>query len=151
MEVVLTWHEVLMASEIGRMRKITALRKGSANNHGFAGAGWNEDIEGACAELAVAKALGTYWEGGIDTFKAGDVGGLQVRWTPSHSNSLIVRPQDPDEDRFVLVTGVCPRYVVHGWLTGRDAKDPQWERAYNDRPPAYFVPAGALTPFPSSA
>lgn len=144
--VSLQWYELLQASEVGRLRKLHSLSKGSVNNHGFSGAGWNEDIEGACAEMAVAKALGRYWDGGIDTYKGGDVGSYQVRWTPKESNSLIVRAQDADDAVFILVTGVSPHYVVQGWVTGGEAKQPQWARDPNGRPAAYFVPQQALHP-----
>lgn len=143
-DVKLAWYEVLQASETGRMRKIISMQKGSQNNHGFSGSGWNEDIEGACAELAVAKRLNRYWDGGIDTYKAGDVGGYQVRWSPTHSNSLIVRPPDADDAVFIFATGLCPDYRVQGWMRGGDAKQEQWCRQPNGRPPAYFVPASAL-------
>lgn len=145
-DITLAWYEVFQASEIGRMRKIISMQKGSANNHGFSGSGWNEDIEGACAELAVAKSLNRYWEGGIDTYKAGDVGDYQVRWSASHNNSLIVRSADADDAVFILATGVCPTYRVQGWMRGRDAKQDQWSRQPNGRPPAFFVPGAALQP-----
>lgn len=145
-DVVLQWYELLQASEIGRMRKIHSLSKGLSNNHGFSGNGWNEDIEGACAEQAVAKALGIYWDGGIDTYKAGDVGPYQVRWTPSHSNSLIVRKQDNSQAVYILVTGMCPAYTLQGWVRGGEAQRPEWLRDYNGRPPAWFVPTGSLHP-----
>lgn len=135
-----------MASEIGRLRRLTSLRHGRQNQHGFAGEGWNIDIEGACGELAVAKVLNLYWSGGIDTFKGYDIGTFQVRTTPSHSNSLIVRPPDPESHRYVLVTGLCPDYCIHGWLHGYEAKQARWLRGHNGRPPAYFVPSSALHP-----
>ena len=104
MRVTLTWSEVFHASSIGRMRKVRSMQKGSQNNHGFSGSGWNEDIEGACAEMAVAKSLQIYWNGGVDTYKDSDVGHYQVRWSDKHNNSLIVRPDDADDAVFVFVT-----------------------------------------------
>lgn len=142
--VQLEWYEVLQATDTGRWRKISSMLAGSSNNHGFSGAGWNEDIEGACAEQAVAKVLNRYWGGGIGTYKAGDVGPLQVRWTASHNNSLIIRDQDDDMAVYILVTGLCPFYQVQGWIKGIDAKQDIYLRGPNDRPPAYFVPASAL-------
>lgn len=133
-----------MASEIGRLRRLSSLRHGRQNQHGFSGEGWNIDIEGACGELATAKALNVYWNGGIDTFKGYDLGELQVRTTPSHDNRLIVRPNDPDDHRYVLVTGLCPTYQIQGWLSGREAKQACWLQDPVGRPAAYFVPSSSL-------
>ncbi len=147
MEITLDWHEYAMASEIGRLRRITALSRNSQNAHGGVNLGWTEDIEGAAAELCVAKGLNMYWNGGIDTFKDPDLGiNIQVRWTPSHSNSLIVRPADSDEDYYILVTGQIPTMKVHGYVQGKYAKDEYWLRAPNGRPPAYFVAKDYLRP-----
>jgi hypothetical protein len=140
-EVTLKWYEVMLASDVGRMRKVLSMKQ---NRHGASNVSWTEDIEGACAEMAVAKHLGMYWSGGVDTFKAADVHNIQVRWTPSHTNSLIVRDSDANEEPFVLVTGQAPTYRIHGWLWGRQAKQPQYRRRPNERPSAYFVPSGDL-------
>lgn len=143
-EVRLTWHEAAMASEIGRLRQLSSLRSNRQDQHGYAGEGWNIHIEGACGELALAKALNTYWNGSVNTFKDFDVLDLQVRTAPSHSHRLIVRPADPDQHRFVLVTGRCPNYRVHGWILGCDAKRVEWLAEEAKRPAAFFVPAAAL-------
>lgn len=144
--ITLTWHEVAMASEIGRLRQLAALKAKRVDQHGFTGDGWSEHIEGACGELAVAKALGRYWDGSINTFTGDDLPGLQVRTRSSHHYDLLVRPQDKDMTIWVHVTGRCPNYVVHGWLTSHDAKQPVYLKSYGNRPPAYFVPATALRP-----
>jgi hypothetical protein len=147
MEVELEWHEYAMAAEIGKLRRLTAVRRSSENSHGATNLSWTEDIEGAAAELVVAKCLGIYWNGGIDTFKKPDLGkDIQVRWTPLHSNSLIVREADPDSNIYILVTGTTPKFVVRGYLYGSEAKNKAWERSPNGRAPAYFVPANHLRP-----
>lgn len=147
MEITLDWHEYAMAAEIGKLRRMTALSRGSQNAHGGINLSWTEDIEGAGAELCVAKALGIYWNGGIDTFKNPDLGhNIQVRWTPSHSNSLIVRSADPDTDYYVLVTGTLPTLTIQGYALGSYAKNEYWSKAPNGRPPAYFVPKDYLRP-----
>lgn len=144
-EVELAWHEYAMASEIGRLRQLTSVRRGSADNHGFSGAGWSEHIEGACGEMAVSKLLGVYWDGGIDTFKSADIGKkIQVRTRSSHSYELIVRPDDHDDDIYVLVTGKCPKYRIWGFITGSNAKRSEYIQTHANRPPAYFVPKEAL-------
>lgn len=146
MDITLTWNEVAMASEIGRLRHLSSVRAGRTPGYGFAGVGWTEHCEGACGELAVAKALGRYWDGSINTFSADDLPGLQIRTRSKHEYELIVRPQDSDDATWVLVTGVAPHYRVRGWLGGKDAKRDEWLRDYGNRPKAYFVPHEALRP-----
>jgi hypothetical protein len=142
--IQLTWHEAAMASEVGRLRQLVSVKAGRLDQHGFAGDGWSEHIEGACGEQAVAKALNVYWDGSIDSFKRDDLPGLQVRTRSRHDWDLIVRPNDPDQAVFVLVTGRCPSYLVQGWIRGCDAKRPDWLKNHGGRPAAYFVPRTAL-------
>ena len=136
-----------MAAQVGILRRLASLKNGRPNRHGFDGTNaWNIDIEGACGEMAVAKVLGVFWDGSVDTFSANDLPNLQVRTSPDVNDRLIVRPGDSDTGRWCLVTGAFPDYVVHGWISGADAKRPEWSRDYNGRPPAYFVPQQALLP-----
>jgi len=144
MEVKLTWYEVLTASQTGCLRQLTAIRDGRKMSAGLTTDGWSEHIEGACGELAVAKALNVFWDGSVNTFKQDDLPGLQVRTRRRHEYDLIVRPSDDDDARWVLVTGRCPAYRVRGWILGSDAKQPEWLREHGGRPAAYFVPASAL-------
>lgn len=144
-EVSLSKMEALMAVNVGLMRHFSSLFAGRADKHGAREA-WDLHIEGACGELAVAKVTGAYWDAAIDVFKRPDVGGLQVRTRSRHDYELIVRVNDRDSDRFVLVTGRCPRYVIRGFIVGADAKQQRWLKAHGDREEAYFVPHDALTP-----
>ena len=142
--VTLTWHEAAMASHVGWMRQLAAIKAGKQDCHGYDGEGWSEHIEGACGEMAVAKFLGVYWDGSVNTWKANDLPGLQIRTRSRHDYDLIVRPGDDDQAVWVLVTGRCPEYRVHGWITGSEAKRAEWLRNYGGRPAAYFVPAWQL-------
>jgi hypothetical protein len=144
MDVVLTWPEVMTASLVGVMRHVKSLQCNHSNAAGFDGIGWNEHIEGACGEAALAKSLGLYWACHVNHFKGDDLPGLQVRTRRRHDWDLIVRPNDDDDARWILVTGQCPAYRVHGWIFGRDAKRHEWLRNHAGRPPAYFVPAYEL-------
>lgn len=145
--IKLLWYEVAMGSEVGRLRQVGSIAKGASDAHGFSGAGWNEHIEGACGELAVAKALGVYWGGHVNNFTGPDLvhprGNIQVRTAGAHGH-LIVRPGDSATDIWVLVTGKAPNYVIHGWILGADAKKPEYLKDWSGRPPAYFVPPAEL-------
>jgi len=149
-EITLTNHELLMASSVGTMRNIASIKAGARDNHGAKiGYDWTTAIEGACGELAAARALGRYWNGSINTFKDdGDIGyNLEVRTTHYQNGCLIVRPADKDESIYLLVIGVAPRYRVVGWIVGGKAKTPEWLSSRPDgRPAAWFVPQHALHP-----
>lgn len=145
-DVTLNWTELMIASHVGCLRRVSSMKQGFKNRHGMEpGNEWQIDMEGACGEMALAKCLGQYWGGSVNTFKmGGDVGDLQVRTTSQHNHSLIVRPDDWEASKFWLVTGMAPSYTVRGWIVGRDAKRDDWLHSYNDRPPAWFVPQASL-------
>lgn len=148
MDVSLSWPEVAMACRIGVTRHIAALRRDLPDRHGIdRDDGWRAHIEGACGEMAFAKAVDRYWCGSINTFRAGgDVGDIQVRTRSRHDYELIVRASDRDGDAFVLVTGAAPNFRVRGWIRGAAAKNAQWIREHGGRAAAYFVPHAALRP-----
>lgn len=145
--VELTDHEMRLAAHAGVERQLEALRLGRQDNHGFEGDGWGVHIEGACAEVAVAKATGRYWDAVVRRPEdlAGDVGrGLQVRSTRRSNGSLIIHHSDPDDAAFVLVVAKPPVFNLVGWIRGRDGKHDEWWRADLPRP-AFFVPQRELT------
>lgn len=146
MIVKLTAYELMQAATMGSLRQISAITKGLPDRHGFAGLGWSEHIEGSCGELAVAKALDRYCSGSVNTFKTGgDLGAnVQIRTRSRHDYELIVRPDDRDDDMFVLVTGRSPEMTIRGWLTGAEAKRAEWMRTHGNRSAAFFVPSTAL-------
>ncbi len=149
MKILLAQHEIEMAAQVGLRRQLEALQRNLPDRHGYNGRdGWTVHIEGAAGELAVAKTLGRFWNGSVNTFhNGGDVGKIQVRTRSKDDYDLIVREDDRDGDYFVLVTGCIPSFEVRGWILGTDAKRPEWLQTHGGREAAYFVPAAALTPF----
>jgi hypothetical protein len=144
--VTLARHEIELAAGVGLRRQIEALLAGRPDRHGFEGSGWDVHVEGACGELAVARFLGRYWDGSNGTYRSRpDVGRVEVRTRSSHSYDLIVREDDSPDTAYVLVTGSCPRYWVRGWIRARDARRDEWLQTHGGRPPAWFVPASALS------
>jgi len=137
---------MMQAATIGVARNIEGITKGLKAAHGLQGSGWTEHIDGAMGEMAFAKAVGFYWDGSVNTFRLPDVAGVQIRTRSAHNWDLIVRPGDADDEKFVLVTGRPPKFRVHGWIMGGDAKQEQWLKSYANRRPAYFVPQDALEP-----
>lgn len=147
MNVHLNPFELWLAGMVGSKRQIEAIRQNLPDRHGYDGDGWSIHTEGAAGEMAFAKAVGLYWNGSVNTFKReGDVVGYEVRTRSRHNYELIIRPNDPDDRIYVLVTGRSPDFRVVGWIRGRDGKRPEWLRTYGNRPAAHFVPHGALKP-----
>jgi len=146
--VRLTWHEVVLAAQVGMRRHVEALRDARPDANGRSDDdGWTAHVEGACGELAVAKVLDVYWQPSVNTFKrGGDVGLYQVRTRSRATYELIVREDDDDDATFILVRGRSPQFSVVGWIRGADAKRLDWLQTHGDRPAAYFVPDAALSP-----
>jgi len=144
--VKLNAHEIGAGARVGVARHWEAVRKGRTDRHGFSGDGWGVHIEGALGEIAAAKALNVYWDGSVNTFKADDLTGIQVRTRSKPDYELIIRPEDSEESVWVLVTGKYGTYTVRGWIRGKDAKRQEWLANHGNRPPAYFVPTDALKP-----
>jgi hypothetical protein len=148
-EVRLTFSEVASAMQVGGMRHLSCLFKGWKDKHGADSMnGWQLHVEGACGEVAAAKALNMYWPATVNTFDCADLGErIQIKTRSNPDFDLIVRQRDSDHHYFVLVTGVCPVYNVCGFLLGAEAKQEKWIKDYGNRKaPAYFVPQKALKP-----
>ena len=144
--VTLMTYEVMQAALVGLMRQISSMKKNFNISHGLSKRNWDIDIEGACGEMAVAKALNVYWDGSVDKFKSGgDIGSrLQVRTTTHPNGRLIVRDIDDESHIFLLVTGNAPEYILRGWTMGGEAKQEKYLDSPAGRPPAYFVPISDL-------
>ena len=81
----------------------------------------------------------------INTFKAPDVAGYQVRSTCRPDGRLIVRPADPDIAEFVLVITKVPKILLVGAISSKQAKrDEFWSRD------CWWVPADKLDDLPMS-
>jgi hypothetical protein len=141
-----------MAANVAMLRHVISLHKGMFRRDGTVPT-WDEDVEGACAECAVAKTLNLYWSGSVNCFSNPDVGPIGVRHTVrslDENAHLIVRPRDAkrygSQSRMVFVTGQRGKYQIHGWITIGEAQQSQWLRDPKGLGAAWFVPASALKP-----
>lgn len=147
MEIELQWYEAMSAGSVGFRRQFHALSR--ADRPAFAerypGQLWYNHIAGACAEMAVAKALGIYWGAGVDTFDSSDMQGTdyEVRFSPTGKPKI--RPRDT---RIVIgVVGSAPsitKFRILGWMRADDGKRDEWRS--EDAPICYFPPANAWQP-----
>jgi hypothetical protein len=145
--VTLTQPECAVAAHAGTIRQ--RLNQDRTHQHGYTGVGWDIHIEGAGAEMALAKYLGIYWVPAQMTPQghagdaAADVGPFEVRQTARANGSLILHKTDFADRAYVLVTGTMPTYNLQGWLYAADGWREEWWRS-DVREPAYFVPQDQL-------
>lgn len=153
MIVELEWYEMDVAINVGINRNTASWRNQRKHTAGYKPKDlFDTGIKAAAAELAVAKKLGLYWDGSVDTFKSrADVGNrTEVRMSSMRVPKLIVRPNDRSDRDYVLVVdlwehGKKPKFDLVGWMLGREAMNEQYLTDNgNGRPPAYFVPVTDL-------
>ena len=146
--ISLTKKEIMQGALVGVMRHTECIRKHTKLNQQDAKVGWQNDIEGALGEMAWAKAVNKYWSGASTFLENGssvsDVDDIEVRTTPLDSGKLILRVNDSDTKRFVLVTGLDGRYVIRGFIFGSEGKQQRFISAPNRRTAAFFVPQAEL-------
>lgn len=106
------------------------------------------DIDGAGAEMAVAKHLGIYWGSDFGHNGVDIKPNIDVKFTKHLTGRLLVfTDADPDR-KYVLVTGGMPTYNVIGWMLGHDAKKEEYlDTPDRRRPPVYAVPQERLNRF----
>lgn len=150
MRIALTTEELIHYGGLGVARCANAMEKRRVGAHGFDRnyERWQIDVEGVLCEAAAAKALSLPYEpvvGRLDTSE-GDIGpGLQVRGTKYNTGSLLVHQSDPDDDKFILVTGAYGVYDIRGWIHARDGKVEKLWKTYKNRG-AFWVGQEFLKP-----
>ena len=130
----LSEREMLLAASSGVQREVECLRKlnGGENvvseyekNNNQVGPGglWNNHIEGALGEFAVAKFLGLY-PSGITEQDATDVGEhYEVRTRGLEYQELFVKKKDNPDKYYILAQGSFGEYTIRGWITGFEVFD----------------------------
>jgi hypothetical protein len=132
--------ETYIAAQVGSMRHVASLQQGSFKGT-FSRQDWDGDCNGTIGEMALAKALGTYWSPSINVGKAADVAGYQVRTTTHRDGCLIIRGPDEKNEPYVLCIFEFPRVVIPGWIWLAEAKVDAFRRpADSNGPEAFWVP-----------
>jgi len=134
----------------GVQRRINALRQNFKNRGGDADhrtgrEAWGLDVEGAAAEMAVAKGLNRFMPFIINTSTAkdDDLNGIHVRSTPYAQGHLLIYKDDFDEKPYVLAVGAIPRFNLKGFCLGKDGKQQKYFRQTLDGN-AFWVPQDQL-------
>ena len=146
MKISLNKNEIYTAAMVGVKRRIDSYSFDKTNKFINPDVWWDMDIEGACAEMAVAKALKIYWDYSVNTFSAPDVGLFQIRHTKIPHGKLIVRPQDSDSETFILIVGSSPDFDIKGYMNGGEAKQDKYLSSPNGKAPCWMVPQEDLSP-----
>ena len=158
--VNLTSDEVTQGASVAIRRRITCIfakKRGEQHYISPEADEWSTEVEGCCAEIAVAKYLGVYWTGGVYEQKTAesDIGGTsrkrQVRHTAYSNGHLIIYPEDNPEHNIILVTGRCPTYTICGWIPIKNGMvDEFWKEPPKVRCASWWVPQEKLNPIPSN-
>ena len=112
----LSVREMVTAGEFGVIRRSNQLMQNKKTGRGTMG--WEYCIENVAGEIAVAKAFGWYWQGGLSGSKIPII----VRVRKNEEHDLVVRPTDDDNACYVFVTGCCPTFKIWGAIEGATAK-----------------------------
>jgi hypothetical protein len=151
----LSWEEVHVAAGVGAQRWIESCRTGIRDQLYTMGRKEEIEIMAAIAEAVVAKALNRKWQGSVvNTYKQPDIEpDIEVRWTARLDGKLIVRFNDFDHFRYVLVRGSLPRggslpkFMVVGWMWGYEAKCEKYLK--EPERDCFMVPENDLHPISS--
>jgi len=84
--------------------------------------GFTQHIEGAAAEMAVAKRLNLFWSGlPLENWTKPDVGfefEVKLRTNWEQDKDMGLKGTDPDDKTYVLVHGKIPSFWLIGWCFG---------------------------------
>jgi len=146
-DVVLSTGDFALAGQLGHERTAEAVQ---AHRPGRAGARPNnlaQDINGAAAEIAFARAIGADLSQSNTPDQGPDVAGYHVRSTDWPQGKLIVRPGESPDNDYVLLVGFGLTWRIVGSIRGREAMQPKFHsRLQNGRPDCFMVPQAALQP-----
>lgn len=145
MKIELTPWEIMTGAQVGVQRMVHATSNGWKHKHGADPTkGWQYNIEGALAEMALAKLLNRYWTKGMPG--DADIGQrIQVRTTHHLQGSLILHDSDPGDHIYALMVGFNGSYHYKGCILGYDGKVPANWQTRTGRP-CYFVRQSCLGP-----
>ena len=106
-----------------------------------------QEILGACGEMALCKTLGKFFTHSVNTFHhEPDIPpDIEVRTTDLQNGCLVIRDNDPEDRWYFLVIANAPRFKVVGFIKGSAAKKTEWLKNPHGHREAWFVPQEALT------
>lgn len=154
--IVLTPYDLLEGAHTGLQRRIDSITRGFAERRGLKreqiALAWYINLVGAMGEMAWAILSGCIWPRIVNSKKTDPdvLPDWQVRTLAEPWYDLLVRPDDPNHFRYVLMTGDPPEFTFRGWIDGLSAKttNPDWFCDKGNRnEPGYWVPQISLKDF----
>jgi len=144
--ISLSASEIYVAAQVGMIRQVEDIVAKKKSNTGESqNMAWQRHMEGALAECAMAKHLGVFWSKA--SWPSPDVGNVEVRSTPYSFGDLRIKPSDPDNIKFYLLTGINGTYTIRGWIYACEGKKPEyWKRMDKDREEQFWIPQAHLHP-----
>lgn len=136
--------EMMLASWMGSRRLIKATFKNLTDSVGQSN-GWENEIEGAAAEVAVAKHFGLFLPVTMDAFGAPDVGDWHIR-SSKHENAHLRIGKKETTGKYMLVIGQFNKWRIAGWIQAEEARQEKYYRQMRaDRPAkSYWIPQDDL-------
>ena len=122
--VRLEGYEVEVAVMVGSARNKSALKKESRDVYACDPVmSWGQHVEAAGAEMAVAKYLGLYWDGSVDTYRSGSGDLPYTNIDVKHSKDGKWKVKERDEGELVLVKGAMPNYIIDSYCFAIEVKE----------------------------
>jgi len=142
--IELTPTEVALAAQIGSRRFIESTFSGRKQYVGDSD-GWNNNIEGCLAEVALAKHLNAWFDPNLMKFGEADVLDWHVRSTHYENGHLYIA-QHEMEGKYILMIGKFNKWRVAGWIDATDARQPEYLRTMRDdrKVECYWIPQNKL-------
>jgi hypothetical protein len=122
--VRLEGYEVEVAVLVGSSRNKSALKKESRDVYSCDPVmSWGQHVEAAGAEMAVAKYLGLYWDGSVDTYRSGSGDLPYTNIDVKHSKDGKWKVKERDEGELILVKGTMPDYIIDAYCFTEEIKE----------------------------
>ena len=151
-KISLNFQELDLAINTARLRMAVSIASNRRYGAQTGDRDWverhNDEVIGACGEIAVAKLGKFFFVPGLNEFhNVPDVfRDVEVRSTANQQGKLVVRDNDVLERRFVLAIVRGSVVVLAGWIYGTEgAKSEYLANPYN-KTPAWFIPIKNLRP-----
>jgi len=142
--IELTPSEVALAAQIGSRRFIESKFSDRKEKIG-ASDGWNNNIEGCLAEVALAKHLNAWFDPNLMKFGEADVLDWHVRST-HHENGHLYMAEYEKTGKYILMIGKFNKWRIAGWCNAEEVRKPEYFRTMREdrKVPCYWIPQNEL-------
>ncbi len=143
------FHSLAWAAGYGFQRQLNAIENNRRDPDEYYSNKWQNHIEGALAEYAVAMYFDVTWQQTVGQCGRLDVGPFEVRQTGYRTGELVIQTDEHHPDApFILVVGDYGKYKIAGFVPrARDFMNKDFETTkVKGRRPAFWIPQAKLTP-----